>query len=227
MAITAKMYGLAFKSAFNKEIAYATDVVEAVLCSSTYVPDQDTHQYASSLAGELTTTVGASLGTVAVAITTGVLTVSAAETLVVGDRVRLGAMTGGAPLVAGTTYFVASVPSSTTLTLAATLGGAAIVTTSAGSSTSIQLVTNYERVTMTGKAVTYTAATNTLMLDASDFTFLGVTGTFRYLVYLIDTGVAATSPLVAYVDFGADQTATAQNINLTLDPAGVVSVVVA
>jgi hypothetical protein len=80
---------------------------------------------------------------------------------------------------------------------------------------------------MTGKAVTYTAATNTLMLDASDFTFLGVTGTFRYLVYLIDTGVAATSPLVAYVDFGADQTATAQNINLTLDPAGVVSVVVA
>lgn len=80
----------------------------------------------------------ASLGTVSVAITTGVLTVSAATELVVGDQVRLGAMIDAAPLVAGVTYFVASVPSSTTLTLAATLGGAAIVTTSAGSSASIK-----------------------------------------------------------------------------------------
>lgn len=82
--------------------------------------------------------LGASLGTVSIAITTGVLTVSAATSLVVGDWVRLGAMTGGAPFAAGTTYFVASTPSSTTLTLAATLGGAAIVTTTAGSSISIQ-----------------------------------------------------------------------------------------
>jgi hypothetical protein len=79
----------------------------------------------------------ASLGTVSVAITTGVLTVSAVETLAVGDPVVLGAMTGGAPLVAGVTYYVASVPTTTTLTLAATLGGAAIITTSAGTSTSI------------------------------------------------------------------------------------------
>jgi len=82
--------------------------------------------------------LGVSLGSVSVAITTGVLTVSVAETLVVGDRVVLGTMIGAAPLVAGTVYYVQSVPSSTTLTLAATSGGAAIVTTSAGSSTSIQ-----------------------------------------------------------------------------------------
>ena len=83
-----------------------------------------------------------SLGTVAIAITTGVLTVSAAETLVVGNAVVLGAVTGAAPFLAGTTYYVQSTPTSTTLTLAATLGGAAITTTTAGSATSITLVTN-------------------------------------------------------------------------------------
>lgn len=80
-----------------------------------------------------------SLGTVSVAITTGILTVSAVTALVVGDKVRLGPMTGGAPLLEGTMYFVASVPSGTTLTLSETFGGAAVVTTSAGSSTSIQV----------------------------------------------------------------------------------------
>jgi len=85
----------------------------------------------------ITPAAAASLGTVAVAITTGVLTVSASETLAVGDMVQLGTMTNAAPLVAGTTYYVLTVPTATTLTLAATLGGAMIVTTAAGSSTSI------------------------------------------------------------------------------------------
>jgi len=89
----------------------------------------------------ITPTPGVSLGTVAVAITTGVLTVSATETLAVGDMVQLGAMTNAAPLVAGTTYFVLTTPTATTLTLAATAGGALIVTTAAGSSTSITKVT--------------------------------------------------------------------------------------
>jgi hypothetical protein len=89
----------------------------------------------------ITPTPGISLGTVTIAITTGVLTVSTAETLAVGDMVQLGTMTNAAPLVAGTTYFVLTTPTSTTLTLAATLGGAMIVTTAAGSSTSITKVT--------------------------------------------------------------------------------------
>ncbi|HEY8881943.1 MAG TPA: hypothetical protein VIM47_00935 [Dermatophilaceae bacterium] len=142
MAITAKLFGLAIKSLANKEIDWDTDTVKAVLCSATYTPDQDAHQYASSLTNELA-------------------------------------------------------------------GG------------------GYARVTLAGKTTTYTAGTNTHMLDAADFSFPALTGTFRYLIYLIDTGVAGTSPLVAYVDFGADQTATAQDVNITLDAAGVVSVVVA
>jgi hypothetical protein len=85
----------------------------------------------------ITPAPAASLGTVAIAITTGVLTVSATEALVVGDPVVLGAVTGAAPLVAGTTYYVLTAPTSTTLTLAATPGGPMIVTTTAGTATSI------------------------------------------------------------------------------------------
>jgi hypothetical protein len=91
--------------------------------------------------GVVTPTPNVSLGTVAIAITTGVLTVSASETLAIGNAVVLGTVTSGAPLVAGTTYYVASVPTATTLTLAATLGGAPIATTTAGTSTSITQVT--------------------------------------------------------------------------------------
>jgi hypothetical protein len=93
------------------------------------------------LGGATITPTPVSLGTVAIAITTGVLTVSATETLAVGDMVQLGTLTGAAPLVAGTTYYVLTAPTSTTLTLAATLGGAMIVTTASGTSTSITKVT--------------------------------------------------------------------------------------
>jgi hypothetical protein len=79
----------------------------------------------------------ASIGTAAVAITTGVVTVSVAHGLLVNDAVLLGAMTNGAPLTAGVVYYVASVPSTTTLTLATTNGGLPIVTTTAGTSVSI------------------------------------------------------------------------------------------
>ena len=144
MAITAKMYGKAYVSAFNKEIDWDTDTIKAVLCASSYTPDQDTHQYASSLTGELS-------------------------------------------------------------------GG------------------GYARVTLTGKAVTYTGATNTTMLDCADITFPALTTTdFRYLVFVdTQTGSDATSPLVCYVDFGATQTATAQDVNITIDSAGVATVAVA
>lgn len=83
----------------------------------------------------------ASLGTVTVSLATPALfTVSAAHGLAVNEAVVLGTMTTGAPFIAGTSYFVASVPTTTTLTLAATLGGVAIASTTAGSSVSITRV---------------------------------------------------------------------------------------
>lgn len=56
MAVTAKMYGLAYKSAFNKEIDWDSDTIKVMLCTSSYTPDQDTHQYKSSVTNEVTGT---------------------------------------------------------------------------------------------------------------------------------------------------------------------------
>lgn len=56
MAVTAKLYGQVFVSAFNKEIDWDTDSVKAMLCTATYVPDQDVHRYKSSVTGECTGT---------------------------------------------------------------------------------------------------------------------------------------------------------------------------
>jgi hypothetical protein len=82
------------------------------------------------------------LGTVAIAATTGVLTVSAAETLAVNDPVQLGAITGtDGSFVAGVTYYVKTALTSTTLTVSAAVGGAAIVSASAGTAASIAKVT--------------------------------------------------------------------------------------
>jgi hypothetical protein len=143
MAVTAKMYGLAHKSAWNKEIDFDSDTIKAVLCDTGYTPNQDTHQYASSLADEC------------------------------ADA-------------------------------------------------------SYSRKTLASKAVSYDGASNTLKLDAADFGWTALTETFRYLVYVdTQTGSDATSPLIAYVDFGSQQTATAQDVNITLDADGLVTVTVA
>jgi len=91
--------------------------------------------------GATITSNAVTLGTATIAITTGVVTTSATHNLAVGDPVQFGVMTGAAPLLAVTTYYVLSVPTATTLTLAATVGGALIATTTAGTSLSITKVT--------------------------------------------------------------------------------------
>lgn len=56
MAVTAKAYGLMLKSALNKEIDYDTDTVKVMLCTSSYSPNQDTHQYKSDVTNEVSGT---------------------------------------------------------------------------------------------------------------------------------------------------------------------------
>lgn len=86
MAVTAKLYGLALKSAFNKEIDWDTDVIKVMLCTSAYTPDQDTHQYKSSITNEVTgtgyTAGGATLATPTINYTAGTntLVLDAADT---------------------------------------------------------------------------------------------------------------------------------------------------
>ncbi|MDI9914359.1 hypothetical protein [Rhodococcus sp. IEGM 1379] len=75
MAVTAKLFGLALQSAFNKEIDWDTDTIKVMLCTSAYTPDQDTHRYKSSVTNEVSgtgyTAGGATLASASVAYTAG------------------------------------------------------------------------------------------------------------------------------------------------------------
>ncbi|MDL9944164.1 hypothetical protein QSJ19_00925 [Gordonia sp. ABSL11-1] len=56
MALTAKMYGLFLKSLANKEVDLDSDTLKVMLCTSSYTPNQDTHQYKSDVTNEITGT---------------------------------------------------------------------------------------------------------------------------------------------------------------------------
>lgn len=145
MAVSAKWYGLAFVSAFNKEINLNLDGLKMMLCSSSYAPNQDTHRYKSDVTNE----------------------------------------------VAGTGY---------------TAGGKALTSATIG----------------------YTGSTNVLKFDADDVVWSGATITARYAVIYDDfpSGDGA-KPLLVFIDFGADVTATAAAFTVSFDPAGIATVTVA
>ncbi|MRH86008.1 hypothetical protein GFY24_00760 [Nocardia sp. SYP-A9097] len=86
MAHVAKYYGKFFVSLANKEIDLDSDTLKVMLCTSSYTPDQDAHQYKSSVTSEITgtgyTAGGLALTSVVVSYTgaTNVLALSAANT---------------------------------------------------------------------------------------------------------------------------------------------------
>lgn len=84
--------------------------------------------------------------------------------------------------------------------------------------------TNYTSggVTLSSATVTYDSASNETRLDAADATWTTVTFTARYAVIYKSTGTSSTSPLIAYVDFGADQSPSAGNFTITWDSTGVI-----
>jgi hypothetical protein len=126
MAASSKLYGPALLSLAAGQINWVGGAAKALLLTSAYTPNQDTHRYKSDLTNELPTANGYTL----------------------------------------------------------------------------------RGVTLTTKTSTYDAPTNVMMLDCDDPSWAAATLTARYLVFYIDTGTDATSPLVAYVDFGADVSST-------------------
>ena len=144
MAVSSHLYGLALKSFATAAVNYTGGTVKAMLCTSSYVPDQDAHQFKSDVTGEVT----------------------------------------------GTGY---------------TAGGAALTT----------------------KTLTYDAPSNTLTLDADDVTWAAATITARYLVFYVDTGTASTSPLISYVDFGADVTSAGAAFTYQLPTTGLAQITAA
>ena len=53
MAATAKLYGLALQSIATKKMDLSADTMKVMLCTSAYAPNQDTHQFQSSVTNEV------------------------------------------------------------------------------------------------------------------------------------------------------------------------------
>ena len=54
MAVSIFWYGLAQAALANKEIDWTSDAIKVALCTSTYTPAQDTHDYFNDLTHEIT-----------------------------------------------------------------------------------------------------------------------------------------------------------------------------
>jgi hypothetical protein len=66
MAVTAKFYGNCFVNAFDKKIDFNSDTIKVALCTSSYTPDQDNHDFFNDITNEVSgtgyTAGGATLG---------------------------------------------------------------------------------------------------------------------------------------------------------------------
>jgi hypothetical protein len=86
--------------------------------------------------------------------------------------------------------------------------------------------TNYTAggATLTGQTVTLSSGTVTF--DAADVTWLqsgtGFTAARKAVLYK-DTGVASTSRLIAYADFGADKGNVSGDLTLQMDASGIIT----
>lgn len=76
-------------------------------------------------------------------------------------------------------------------------------------------------VTLGTKSKTYTGATNVSAFFAANAVWAGSTLTARYAIIYKSTGVAGTSALIGYIDFGADVSSTGAAFTITWDPAGI------
>ena len=56
MAVSAKYYGKFFNSAFTKKVDLSADTIKVMLCTSSYTPDQDTHDFKDDVTNEVTGT---------------------------------------------------------------------------------------------------------------------------------------------------------------------------
>ena len=81
--------------------------------------------------------------------------------------------------------------------------------------------------TLASTTATYDAASNTVRLDAADTEWTAASFSAYYAVIYKDTGVAATSPVLAYVDFGELVTVSSGTFKLEWDETdGAIRVVV-
>ena len=83
-------------------------------------------------------------------------------------------------------------------------------------------------VTLTGCAVTYDSATNTIKFDCDDFSW-GTSATFtarNLVIYDATPGSDATRPLILFVTFNADIPVTSSTFSVTVNAGGLCTVTV-
>ena len=80
-------------------------------------------------------------------------------------------------------------------------------------------------VALSNPTLTYVAGTHTGTFDADDAAWLALTKTFRYAVLRYDTGNSATSALIGWVNFGADENISNQNFTVVWDASGIFNMV--
>lgn len=75
MAVSAKYYGLFFDSLFKKKADLSADTLKVMLCTSSYSPDQDAHDFKNDITNEVSgtgyTAGGATLANVTIGYTGG------------------------------------------------------------------------------------------------------------------------------------------------------------
>ena len=76
-------------------------------------------------------------------------------------------------------------------------------------------------VALSNPTLTYVAGTHTGTFDADDAAWLALTKTFRYAVLRYDTGNSATSALIGWVNFGADENISNQNFTVVWNASGI------
>lgn len=77
--------------------------------------------------------------------------------------------------------------------------------------------------TLSGGTVTQDNTDNEAVYDANDVTWGTSTITARGAVLYKNTGVGSTSPLIAYLDFGSDQTSSSGNFTIQWNAEGIIN----
>lgn len=78
--------------------------------------------------------------------------------------------------------------------------------------------------TLSSKTVTYDTATDEIRLDATDAQWTSASFSAYYAVIWKDSGASATSPLLAYVDFGGTETVSSGTFTIQWDSTGVMKI---
>lgn len=75
--------------------------------------------------------------------------------------------------------------------------------------------------TLANKTVTVDTTNDRAVFDADDITSASTTVTFRAAIIYKSTGAAATSPLIAYIDFTTDRVYTAETVLISWSSSGI------